>query len=190
VLRIVSTPSVPLRAVLLTLLKLPDHERARRIGEFYGDPRTQAVREAPDRPRGVASRAGRRTRRATGAGAARRVLKGGDAPFAGPSLSSSGTVLRCVPTIDGLCGPGRSYYDWFGNVVTAQLPFVSPAPPDPSLASRATLSTARWSGHRSSSGTDAAATTLGDLGEGSAECVAARRPPFGAVVVCQARRWC
>jgi hypothetical protein len=49
-----------------------------------------------------------------------------------PSSSSSGTVLRCVPTIDGLFGPGRSYYDWFGNVVTAQLPFVSPAPPDPS----------------------------------------------------------
>jgi hypothetical protein len=29
------------RAVLLSALKLPDHERARRIGEFYGDPRTQ-----------------------------------------------------------------------------------------------------------------------------------------------------
>ena len=29
------------RAVLLHVLKLPDHERARRIGEFYGDPRTQ-----------------------------------------------------------------------------------------------------------------------------------------------------
>ena len=29
------------RAVLLHVLMLPDHERARRIGEFYGDPRTQ-----------------------------------------------------------------------------------------------------------------------------------------------------
>ena len=28
------------RAVLLHVLKLPDHDRARRIGEFYGDPRT------------------------------------------------------------------------------------------------------------------------------------------------------
>jgi len=29
------------RAVLLHVLKLPDHERARRIGELYGDARTQ-----------------------------------------------------------------------------------------------------------------------------------------------------
>jgi hypothetical protein len=29
------------RAVLLSVLMLHDHERARRIGEFYGDPRTQ-----------------------------------------------------------------------------------------------------------------------------------------------------
>jgi hypothetical protein len=29
------------RAVLLNVLKLPDHERARSIGEFYGDPSTQ-----------------------------------------------------------------------------------------------------------------------------------------------------
>jgi hypothetical protein len=27
--------------VLLSVLKLPDHERAGRIGEFYGDPRTR-----------------------------------------------------------------------------------------------------------------------------------------------------
>ena len=30
------------RAVLLRRLKLPDHDRARRIGELYGDPRTLA----------------------------------------------------------------------------------------------------------------------------------------------------
>jgi hypothetical protein len=29
------------RVVLLNVLKLPDTKRARRIGEFYGDPRTQ-----------------------------------------------------------------------------------------------------------------------------------------------------
>ena len=29
------------RAVLHHVLMLPDHERARRIGELYGDPRTQ-----------------------------------------------------------------------------------------------------------------------------------------------------
>jgi hypothetical protein len=29
------------RAVLRHVLMLPDHERARRIGDFYGDPRTQ-----------------------------------------------------------------------------------------------------------------------------------------------------
>ena len=29
------------RTVLLKFLTLPDHERARRIGEWYGDPRTQ-----------------------------------------------------------------------------------------------------------------------------------------------------
>ncbi len=29
------------RAVLLHVLMLPDHERARRIGEFYDDPMTQ-----------------------------------------------------------------------------------------------------------------------------------------------------
>jgi hypothetical protein len=29
------------RAVLRDVLMLPDHERARRIGDFYGDPRTQ-----------------------------------------------------------------------------------------------------------------------------------------------------
>jgi hypothetical protein len=28
------------RAVLLHVLKLPDHERVRSFGEFYGDPRT------------------------------------------------------------------------------------------------------------------------------------------------------
>jgi hypothetical protein len=39
---LVSMQSVPApRAVLLHVLKLPDHERARRIGEFYGDPRTK-----------------------------------------------------------------------------------------------------------------------------------------------------
>jgi hypothetical protein len=27
--------------VLLHVLRLPEHERARRIGELYGDPRTQ-----------------------------------------------------------------------------------------------------------------------------------------------------
>jgi hypothetical protein len=29
------------RAMLLHVLMIPDHERARRIGELYGDPRTQ-----------------------------------------------------------------------------------------------------------------------------------------------------
>jgi non-ribosomal peptide synthetase component F len=29
------------RAVLLHVLMLPDHQRAPRIGEFFGDPRTQ-----------------------------------------------------------------------------------------------------------------------------------------------------
>jgi len=29
------------RAVLLHVLMLPDHQRASRIGEFFGDPRTQ-----------------------------------------------------------------------------------------------------------------------------------------------------
>ncbi len=31
------------RAVLLRVLKLPDHERARKIGELFSDPRTQTL---------------------------------------------------------------------------------------------------------------------------------------------------
>jgi hypothetical protein len=118
--------------VLLTLLKLPDHERARRIGELYGDPRTQTfekllidLEESLHAQAVVLGELRERELR----GESRRSAM--HAPQR-PSSSSSGTVLRCVPTIDGLFGPGRSYYDWFGNVVTAQLPFVSPAPPDPS----------------------------------------------------------
>ncbi len=33
------------RAELLHILTLPDHDRARRIGEYWGDPRTRAYGE-------------------------------------------------------------------------------------------------------------------------------------------------
>ena len=38
------------------------------------------------------------------------------------------------PTIGGLCGRDSSLYDPVGDVVTAQLPFVSPAPQAPTVA--------------------------------------------------------
>ena len=46
------------RAVLMRVLMLPDHQRASRIGEFFGDPRTQTFAQLSDRSRRVASLAG------------------------------------------------------------------------------------------------------------------------------------
>ena len=40
------------RAELLYVLMLPDFERAGRIGEFYGNPKTPHLRRVPDRLRG------------------------------------------------------------------------------------------------------------------------------------------
>jgi hypothetical protein len=66
------------RAVLQHTLMLPDHERARSIGDLFSDPRTHTFAqllidlEEPPRSRGRAGRA-------SGAGVARRVLKFDDA---------------------------------------------------------------------------------------------------------------
>jgi hypothetical protein len=40
-----STPSVPPPAELLHVLMLPDFDRADRIGEFWGNPKTRAFAE-------------------------------------------------------------------------------------------------------------------------------------------------
>ena len=41
-----------LRAELLRVLTLPDFDRADRIGEFWGNPKTRTFAELLDRPRG------------------------------------------------------------------------------------------------------------------------------------------
>jgi hypothetical protein len=52
------------RAELLCVLMLPDFERADRIGEFWGNPKTRTFAEPPDRLRGT----GRSERCSSGCG--------------------------------------------------------------------------------------------------------------------------
>jgi hypothetical protein len=90
-------------AMLLHVLMLPDHERARRIGEFFSGPATQTFGHLPIDLEESTSLAGSRTARASRARVARRVLKVGDAPFAQAKLILiRNRFLEAAPAL-GLC---------------------------------------------------------------------------------------